>query len=374
MNDMDLKDKVSDLLELYINLICHQSTAIYESLEDHGNDKSEQDKLAEYELKIRELFEEAKELSSEYINLQENDLGIDYKKLNLHTDLMKKIRNIGINVANISRTIRDEWKNKEFDHYIKDAEKLNNEISKIDKMYKECLIQLEEGLERENNLKKENEVVSNSLSNLKKDVEIRVKRYEEEIDKIKQGYEEQLRAFSECNRDDEQKKEEYYKKGLETLRNKYKVTKELVAEKDISIKELKENMDELREETRRLRMENDALQKKSDEVINVKSVNMDLKKTIGDLKEIKLELQNCLLEIISMGTTKVEGNNIPDMANRILGLFSRVLKMKGHGEIANGLNQIIEGVVEIRDVLKTYLKEDKLRIILDKLEKIEDGL
>lgn len=431
-------ENINNLSDMFLKLLLHQITAIYEDYDFVDSDEFYQNSKEAFKEVINNNIE-AIDLNSMIFQLfskEKSHYGFGYD--NSYSELKWKLEelfiDIGRDIAVESRLIRDNWLQQQLFIY---KDNINNLTKEVTNLQKEKAV-LEEDLDKANKEKlkfieksKTLELDNNRLDNeiITKDKKIVSLQNALEIESNK--LKEQLRMISTLeNRivqlDNEikfkkssvdPKEVEHYKKGIEILRKENKQLKNSINDLKNETEKQRENYDaltrrnnellstndEIKQETIRLNKEVEALKKENSKLI---SENHDMSKKISNFKKDKSKLEKEITsknnelerftkldmsqikerhskihnEIIKsfrpliIETKSLEGVNIKETASKILKMFSSIKTIDDRAEIKEQLLKVIEELIKINKLFIRNNLDSGLKTLIEDFKNLDEQI
>lgn len=435
MNRKNEKEK--NVLDMLLNILIHQITALYEDLDENKLELFEKNSRC----KIRKIQKDkivdkdGTNLIKNYINYEINEYGYGYdeKESNLRWSLEEMFYDFGSDIAVEARMLRDEWKKQKFDNFKTNINNLNIELDNIKKEKDKLTDKFDAEVEKCNKLSlnieglNKNLLESNGQVNfLNNKVESLNKELTNEINKKKTALNEKLYLEENILKLNEKlsmntekansKEVEHLKKGIEILRAELNSVyeernKQEEVNRNVKFKELETRLDERKkaeevtnqltnkinhiekmlekEKKNNYELENkvktleDNLLRKNNiiddiKVKNDKLRNQKIKKSIDEAKKeyskISKLINNNIGEIILNNKT-LNGINISQYATQN---FSKVrqaiISSQNIEELSKYLLKIIKNLVELQKILIENSIDVNLNELIDMVSKLEEEI
>ncbi|MFW2491551.1 hypothetical protein ACN077_23775 [Clostridium chromiireducens] len=347
-------EKEKNILDMLLNVLIHQITALYEDMDEKQLDTFEENLRSRFRRIEKDKIEnnDGSNLISNYINYEVSEYGYGYddKQGELRYSLEELFYEFGSDIAVETRILRDEWKKLEFEDFNARIDNLKVELDRIqkekdnlnDKFNKEAekCTQLNFNIESLNKdlLEKIGQVefLNNKINSLEEEL---LSEIDEKKDLLntKSQLEEKISKLNEeacINTEKTNSKEiEHLKKGVEILREKLSNLSAERDEQEEINKKLEQKNIELESKLNENKKADEVSNQLTDKIKNIESIlerekesNIQLKNKINELED-KLQQKNNTIDEFKFQNDKLKNQKNKKNIDEVKRVYSNITKI-----------------------------------------------
>lgn len=347
MEDKIINNRITEIFNLFSQLIVMQIQALYDEYEDMELCEIEE----EYKHKYKNLIDRSIKNIDIYCKIKEfifsevDYYGLDTRENDIKSDIENFFYDFSKNLSVESMIMRDKWKRKQVGELQESVSFLNDTIKKL----REKQQILEQDFE---SVKMKSKVLSQELDRTK----------EKEIEKT----EETKKLKAEL---------EHLRKGINLLQSQIK-EKEILKEKILNDK------NKLSDEYNKVLNKNNEM-KKEIEKLKIEKVNLsnNINKTKLSIKEAKTQFNDIYnksvfveLKRIVSDTNIVQGKNTRDLVSAINKNASSFRSLDALDDINKLLSDLIIKLNNLHNLLENNSQESKLDQYIEELKKLKEKI
>lgn len=418
MEEKSIYSRISDIFNLFSDLIVMQIQSLYDDYEEFDLDEIERN----YKLNFKNLIDKSSDgldiclMIKEFIFMEEDPYGLDIKESNIKSDIENIFYDFSRNLSVESMLLRDKWKKEQLGEleenifYLKDTvnklnktknileEDLKNTKKKNDDLIKKSKLATDQLQYAKQNLKKEEEknlVLSKNNTNLSVEIEalksqndsltfekqslkeensnlnIKIKESKQRVlvleDKIN-SMEIQLREKSKEIMDkkdsDNNKEIKRIKDECEHLTKGIHLLKHQVQEKDKYIDKALKEKDEINKKYNEILIENDEFKKKYDKLKHIlESKDKEIEQLAKEIKKSNMPISNPKIDISDIHNEFNDiYTNVFEQLKKIA-MLTKIVEGKNIMMIASKINKIAinikssESMSDMKDKLDIFILE-----------------